>query len=372
MPYVDRRHMAWRTDDAAHVLSRRGALAALGAASAASIAVLLHGRWRSKLAQKTAVRIAYVGMGQTGPSGTSGLVVSDGWLERALGDRAAGLEWVAMPNANVGPMTNEAFANGSIDLAGYGELPSIIANAAGIHTKLIVPAGRGGDTYLLVPPDSSAQSIGDLRGKRVAIHRGRPWELPLSRLIDSAGLRYDDFVILNLNPEAGAAALAAHKIDALCLPSTAYILEDKGVGKIIWSTEGAPADWKMLGGLWAAAEFIEHHADLTQLVATAYVRANYWASKEENREAMIKLATQNGTPESVVRREYQSGSWRDRWSPLFDDAMLSHYDHAIAYAFEKHIIDHRFAFRDCYSDAFVSTAVGELGLSDYWQRTTGG
>jgi ABC-type nitrate/sulfonate/bicarbonate transport system substrate-binding protein len=88
-----------------------------------------------------------------------------------------------------GPIINEGFASGTIDIASYGDLPSIIANAAGVRTELIVPSGRGSDTHLLVPPDSSAQSILDLKGKRIAIHRGRPWELPFSRLIDSVGLR---------------------------------------------------------------------------------------------------------------------------------------------------------------------------------------
>jgi sulfonate transport system substrate-binding protein len=223
-----------------------------------------------------------------------------------------------------------------------------------------------------VPPDSSARSITDLKGKRIAIHRGRPWELPLSRLIDSAGLNHKDFVILNLNPEAGAAALAAHKVDAVCLPITAYTLEDKGVGKIIWSTEGASADWKMLGGLWASAAFTQRHPDLTQLVATAYVRANQWASQEENREAMIKIATQTGTPESVVRREYKTGSWRDRWSPLFDDAMISHYELAIGYALDKGIIAHSFDFHDCYDDSFVAAAIDVLGLRGYWSHIARG
>ncbi|MGA3122204.1 MAG: ABC transporter substrate-binding protein [Polyangiaceae bacterium] len=325
------------------------------------------------------VRIAYVGSlaggsptstGNTSslPSltGAPALVVEDGWLERELAKRNARLEWVPMPNANVGPMTNEAFANHSIDFAGYGELPSIIANAAGVHTKLIVPSGRGSDAYLVVPPDSTAKSIADLKGQRIAIHRGRPWELPFARLVDSAGLTYADFTVLNLNPEAGAAALAARKVDALCTTSSAFILVDKGVGKILWSTADAPLDWKMLGGLWAAADFVDRHPDLTQLVATAYVKASAWESKDENREAMIQSATRNGTPASVVRREYETGSWRERWSPLFAAPVLSHYQKAIAYAADKRMIDHTFDFRDCYDDRFVLAAIDDLGLRGYW------
>ena len=77
--------------------------------------------------------------------------------------------------------------------------------------------------------------------------------MPLSRLIDSVGMSYDDFAISNLNPEAGAAALAARKVDAL-FTIQGYALEERGIGKIVWSTAEAPVDWKMRAELWAAKE----------------------------------------------------------------------------------------------------------------------
>jgi sulfonate transport system substrate-binding protein len=173
-------------------------------------------------------------------SGLTAVIVSNGWLERELRQRGVAIEWVPVSGSSVGPIINEGFASGTIDIASYGDLPSIIANAAGVRTELIVPSGRGSDTHLLVPPDSSAQSILDLKGKRIAIHRGRPWELPFSRLIDSVGLTYDDFQVLNLEPQAGAAALAARKVDALYTISP-YLLVEKGVGKIIWSNGRGPS-----------------------------------------------------------------------------------------------------------------------------------
>jgi sulfonate transport system substrate-binding protein len=324
---------------------------------------------RRPAATTKAVRIAYVGSITSGPpklTGASALVVRDGWLEGELAKRSAKLQWVPMPNANVGPMTNEAFANRSIDLAAYGDLPSIIANANGIHTKLLVPSGRGTDAYLVVPLDSTAKSIEDLKRKRIAVHRGRPWELPFVRLVDSVGLTYDDFTVLNLDPEAGAAALAAGKVDALVTMAAAYTLADKGIAKIIWSTAGSPPEWRMLGGLWAAADFVERQPELAQLVATAYVKANAWASKDENREAMVEIATRNGTPATIIRSEYDAGPWRERWSPLFDPAVTKHYETAISYCVDKHIIDHGFDFREAYDDRYVLKAIDELGLRGYW------
>jgi len=347
--------------------------AALGAAALGAVVVvamaLLAWKPKTRAGAISAVRIAYVGGIASGPSrltGASALVVRDGWLERELTARGVKLEWVPMPNANVGPMINEAFANRSIEFAGYGDLPSIIANAAGVRTKLIVPNGRGGDVYVVVRPESAAASVVDLKGKRIGVHRGRPWELPFARLVDSVGLKYDDFQVINLDPEAGAAALVAGKVDALVTLAAAFTLQDRGVAKILWSTADAPPDWKTLGGLFVSADFAGRQPEITQLVATAFVKANAWASHDENREAMIELASRNGLPPAVVRREYEKGSWRDRWSPLFDAPVIEHYQHAIAYAVDKHIIDHAYDFRESYDDRYVERAIGDLGLGGYW------
>lgn len=283
-------------------------------------------------------------------SGLTAVIVADGWLERELAKLGVQLEWVPVPGASVGPTINEGFANHTIDVASYGDLPSIIANAAGVRTELIVPSGRGSDTFLLVPPDSTATSLLDSKGKTIAIHRGRPWELPFSRLVDSLGLTYADFTVLNLNPQAGAAALSAHKVDAL-YANSAYLLVEKGVGKVVWSTAQAPPDWKMRAEVWASRDFVQRYPELTQIIATAYVKAAHWASLPEHRGEMLKLLSNTGTPIEVLDKEYGEGqAWRDRWSPLFDEPVLLHYRNAIKYAREKQMIAADSDFADCHDD----------------------
>jgi sulfonate transport system substrate-binding protein len=303
--------------------------------------------------------------GERAFSGLTAVIVAQGWLEAELAKRGARVEWVPVSGAAVGPIVNEGFANHTIDVANYGDLPSIIANAAGVRTELIVPDGRGSDTYLVVPPDSTATSLPDLKGKSIAIHRGRPWELPFSRLVASSGFTYDDFNVVNLNPQAGAAALAARKVDAL-YTNSAYLLEQKGVGKVIWSTAQAPADWKMRAELWASRDFVQDNPELTQIIATAYVKAAHWAS--ENRTEMLKVLSNTGTPVDVLGREYGDGeAWRNRWSPLFDGPVLLHYKNAIAYARDKQMIVRDLDFAECYDPRFAKVAIEQLGLDGYWQ-----
>lgn len=306
-------------------------------------------------------------------SGTAALVESEGWLRKELAARGVELEWVEAPHAAVAATVNEGFANGRIDFASYGDLPSLIANAAGIRTKLVVPSGRGTDTHLIVPADSTARSIEDLKGKRIALHRGRPWELPFQRLLASKGLKYEDFTILNLNPEAGTAALIAKKVDAMYAMTDAYLLEERGVAKIIWSTENAPADWKVRAELWASQAFLDANPELSELVVRAFVKAAHFASLEENRSRMLELGTASGTPESVVRRSLDNVKpYRDNWSPLFGADVAEHYRHSARLAFQAGLIRREVEFDEIHDPRFVAQAFRALGLEGYWtaQGTT--
>jgi sulfonate transport system substrate-binding protein len=313
--------------------------------------------------------VAYFDTDKPAFTGAPSIIQQQGWLAAELQKRGVALEWVPATHSSVATVINEAFANRSIDFADYGDLPSIIVNAGGVETRVLVPSGVGLDTYLVVPANSTAKTIADLKGKRVAIHRGRPWELPFMRLLETNGLKYSDFKLINMNPVAANAALAAGNIDAVYTLSDAFILEDKKVGKIIWSTKTAPVDWKMRAELWGAKEFIDKYPELTQLVATAHVKAAYWSAQEQNHNELIRLYTRPGTPESVTRREYDDSgwSWQQRWSPLFDTYVLDHYRHAVTYAFEKKLIRKPVPAETLLDQRFLAAALKELGLTQYWQ-----
>eukprot|EP01032_Pedospumella_encystans_P019855 gene19855-22568_t len=171
---------------------------------------------------------------------------------------------------------NEAFASGRIEFAAYGDLPSVILNAGGVRTQVIVPAGRGADLFLLVPTNSSARSLVDLKGKRISVHRGRPWELGLLHLIEDNRLTPRDFKLVNMDIKPGASALATGAVDGL-FQLNGYPQEDKGIGKIIWTSKGQP-DRKMRAELWGRRDFTRANPELAELVATAWVKAQHWAA----------------------------------------------------------------------------------------------
>jgi sulfonate transport system substrate-binding protein len=318
------------------------------------------------------VRIAAVARnassGKTLFAGSPAFAVEDRWLETELGKLGVKLEWVPATANSVAVQINEAFASKAIDFAAYGDLPSVIANASGLHTQLVVPGGSLNNTYLVVPINSTAQSIKDLKGKKIALHRGRPWEYPFSQLLQANGMTLNDVKILNLNPQAGAAAVSTGSADAFFTLSDAFTLEDKKVGKIIWASKKPPQDWKMRAELWGDSSFLKKYPQLTQLVATAFVRVHYKAADEAGKENYVRNEVLSGQPESVVRRELADDhtQWRERWSPLFTPALKAHYAAEIDYARQSGLINKPIAVDSLFEPQFVTQALAQLNLQNFW------
>ncbi|MCB5184409.1 ABC transporter substrate-binding protein [Methylobacillus gramineus] len=297
------------------------------------------------------------------------VVLTEGGLEQTLKDKGVRIEWVPASHSAVGPIINEGFASGKVDFASYGDLPPIILNASKPAVQLVAPWGRSGNSYLVVPIKSTAASLEDLKGKRIALHRGRPWEIAFANLVESKGLSFKDFKIVNVNPQVGASALASGSVDAFFGLNDAHLLEDRKVGRIIWSTKNSPPDWKLMGGLWASNDFVKRYPELTQVIVTAYVKSNYWTSQDKNKDKYIKQYGTNALPESVVRRDYDNDivSWKDRWSPMYDQALYEHYRRAISYAREASLIRSEVNIDQLLNPHFVEQALKQLDLEHYWQ-----
>ncbi len=318
-----------------------------------------------------ALRIAVVANSVSGKVsfvGAPQIVANDEILKAELAKRNVALQWVPITPASVATLVNEAFTNKQIDFAFYGDLPSVILNSSGTSTRLVAPGNVGNNVYLVVPPNSTAGSISDLKGKRIALHRGRPWEVSFGKLLSTNRLTFNDIKVINLNPQAGAAALAAGSVDAFFTMSDAYTLSDKGVGKIIWSSQSLPDDWKMRAELWGATDFIQKYPEITQLLVDANIRAVYWISQDKNKDKFISEQTKFGQPASVIQREYQNkyGSWQQNWSPLFTPTLTQHYQQVASYALTSKLIRKPVDANQLLEPKFIPIALKNLKLDKYW------
>ncbi|MDR2636802.1 MAG: ABC transporter substrate-binding protein [Zoogloeaceae bacterium] len=338
-----------------------------------SLLLVSHMAWAEEALR--AVRVAAVAYPQGKGavlSGEAALIERDPVLKADLQKLGVELQWTLVPTQGVAATINEAFANGSIDFASYGDLPSVILNAGGVDTVIVGPGGNGLNVYLIVPLHSTVKSIRDLKGKRIALHRGRPWELSFARLLAANGLKLSDFKIKNLNPQSGAAALASGDVDALVTLSDIFTLVDKGIGRILWSTKEPGQNWKIRTELWGRKSFVNSHPGVTQALVNAHVRAAHWISREENFEEFLTLAARSGQSETFVRKEYETDivPWRARFNPLYD-GVLEHYRNVVAYSKSSGLIRREFDADRLLEPRFIEHALRELNLQEYWRNGNG-
>ncbi|MYM22711.1 ABC transporter substrate-binding protein [Duganella sp. FT135W] len=315
--------------------------------------------------------VSYTAAGKRNFAGSVGIINREGELERELAKRGVKLTWVPVSTAAVGPQINEAFSNRSIDFAAYGDLPSVIVNAAKVPTKLLVPSASS-NTYLVVPAKSTVTSIKDLKGKRVALMRGRPWEYPFVKLLQANGMQLSDVRVVNLNPQAGAAAVSAGSVDAFFTLSDAWLLVDKGLAKIVWDSKAAPRSWQMRAELWGDQAFVQANPELAQLVVDAFVKNARWSSDPTNKEEVIRLGANAGLPESAIRRDYDAtaNDWKERSSPLFTPALADHYRDLAAYAKQSRLIPAEVDIVSTFEPRFVQSALQRFKLEGYWTGAT--
>lgn len=160
------------------------------------------------LAQKPAGRVLRIGH----QKGWLSILKGRGTLEKELALRGVTVTWTEF---NAGPVQLEALNVGAIDFGDVGEAPPIFAQAAGaplVYAGATVPRPRL--EAIVVPKDSTIQSVLDLRGKRVAYNKGSNVQYFLAKLLEKNGLQYGDVQHIHLPPPDARAAFQKGAIDA--------------------------------------------------------------------------------------------------------------------------------------------------------------
>lgn len=349
----------------------RRALAALLSAAALLLPALVHAEDLPKVIRfGIPASVNAHGGSQKGSASTVGPVVIAA-LEKAFAGTGTKLEYKYFVNA--GPGINEAFAGNQIDFAFYGDFPAIIARAGGIPIQLVVPASRGAsDSYVVVPKDSPAKTIADLKGKRVSLNMGRPWMLTFSRLVESQGLSFSDFQIFNLVMPDGDAAVASHNVDAQ-VTLDGLQLQSRGLARILWSSHDAPLDWKFTADVFAREDFIKAYPLATQKIVTAYIRgARYNADPAHRDEYLNATATAQAIPPDLQFKAWQGREVAPVLSPLFDPFVAAHYQEVVDFAAKNKLIRRKFDVAAFLEPRFATQALKELNLTDYWTPVDAG
>jgi sulfonate transport system substrate-binding protein len=269
--------------------------------------------------------------------------------------------WYLFPGA--GPATNEAFSNGKVDFGAHGDLPMIVGRASGLKHRVIFTLGRFGPLYFVVPSNSTAKSLADLRGQKIAIFKGTNQQLLFSRLLRRYGLNEKEFRVINQDGFASRTSLATGDIGGtITAPQS---LEARGVAKRILEIR----DDKWLHHptyLWVGEEFERKYPHIVQRLVNVFVKEAQWASEEANREELFRYWTQSGSQLADFQYDWKGYSLAERNSPLLDGYAVTALKRSVAESREFGLIRREVTVDDWIEPKYLENALKTLGLENYW------
>ncbi len=125
-----------------------------------------------------------------------------------------------------GSLQLQAMAAGNLDLASASEIPPIFASQSAGGGNFKVIAVLQSNTLLqelLIPKGSPVKSVADLKGKKVGYVASTTAHYFLFKLLEQAGLGWNDVEPVKLTVPNGVTALLSGNIDALATYGTAVI-----------------------------------------------------------------------------------------------------------------------------------------------------
>ncbi|MFE2408321.1 ABC transporter substrate-binding protein [Kitasatospora sp. NPDC059408] len=122
---------------------------------------------------------------------------------------------VVFDQFNSGPLVNQAFAAGAIDLGVMGDTPAIYAAAAGVPVDVVGVSHTVGPGYTLVArAGTGIRTLADLKGHKVAYSKGTANQGFLLQALDTVGLKQHDVTAVDVPLQNIGGVLESGTVDA--------------------------------------------------------------------------------------------------------------------------------------------------------------
>jgi len=311
------------------------------------------------------IRISVSSAGEGGKPRVGGSFVASaharGVLEQEFKKDGIKVTWLFFPGA--GPATNEALANGKVDFALHGDLPSLVGRSTGLKNKVLFSTGRFGPTYVVVPADSNAKTVNDLKGKKFSVFKGTNGQIVYNRVLKKYGLTERDVRTISQDTYSARTSLATGDIDATI--TSPFSLVSRGVAKTLIEIKDPKVS--ALAHFWVTESFEKQYPEVTQRVVTTLIKQAKWSSEEANRTTQYKLWSQSGIPLVDYQKTWDGWNLKDRNSPLLDEFHRSQIDEALKIAKEAKLIRRDVDTKTWYEPKYLNHALKDLGLENYWR-----
>ena len=232
-------------------------------------------------------------------------------LEQRFESQGATVKWVEFA---FGPPLLEAVNAGAVDYGYTGDAPPIFAQAARarIAYVAVIPA-RGYGQAIVVPGDSAARTLADLKGKKIGVAKGSSAHNLLISALESQSIAWSDISPIYIAPADAAAAFSRGAIDAWSIWDPFY-----AIAELKQKARPLPIDPKATvqnSYFLANSDFLAKHADAVSAVNEEIAKATLWAADHRDEVAALWAEASgvdiDAQKISVARAEFSFGPMTD-------------------------------------------------------------
>lgn len=214
-------------------------------------------------------------------------------LEKHFAEKQITIKWIEFTS---GPPLLEAMSTGSVDFGAVGDTPPIFAQAANANIVYVAGSPITNGQGILVPANSTIQTIADLKGKRIGFGKGTSAHNVLIATLEKAGLTYEDITPVYLSPPDAGPAFANGSIEAWAIWDPYFAIGEKRQNARILVNASEVA--KTNSFYLANRDFANNNAQHTRDVIKGLADAARWA-EAHRAEVATALAAVTGVPLEV-------------------------------------------------------------------------
>lgn len=216
-------------------------------------------------------------------------------VENALADDEIQVDWVLSAGSN---KANENLNAEVIDIGSTAGVASFVARANGAAIKTIGVFSQPEWSAIVVPADSTIDSVADLKGTKIAATKGTDPYFFLLQALNEAGLSEADVEIINLQHADGQAALSRGDVDAWAgLDPIMATIEVSDGAKLLYRN----IDFNSYGVLNAREKFLNESPEIVDQVLDCYEQARAWIQANPDAAAEI-LASEASLDPAIAKK----------------------------------------------------------------------
>ncbi|BAU15315.1 aliphatic sulfonate ABC transporter periplasmic ligand-binding protein [Leptolyngbya sp. NIES-3755] len=208
-----------------------------------------------------------------------------GTLDKALEPLGFKVKWSEF---TAGPQQLEALKVGALDIVSTAESPPIFAQASGTPLVYLATTPHNGKPVaLLVPKDSPAQPIADLKGKKIAFQKASIGHYLLVKALEKAGLKLDDVESVFLPPPDANVAFTQGRVDGWFIWDPFITRTEKaGTGRVLLDGENLRDTTSFYS---TNRDFYKAHPDVIKVFFEELQKAEIW-TRDHRKEVSQLLA----------------------------------------------------------------------------------